>query len=78
MWVLFQISFRPQQEIGEKLGDGRTIHNGPSFERLRYMLNYTEMGCVSGHILQFSWKWRPIAFRIDLTNDPLSLFIKLS
>ena len=37
-WALFQISFRPQQEIEAKLGDGRTIHSGPSFARLRYIL----------------------------------------
>ena len=30
------ISSRPQQEIEEKLGDGRTIHSGPSFARLQY------------------------------------------
>ena len=33
-WALFQISFRPQQEI---LEDGRIIHSGPSFARLQYI-----------------------------------------
>ena len=33
-WALFQICFRPQQEIEAKPGDGRTIHSGPSFVRL--------------------------------------------
>ena len=36
-WALFQISFRPQQEI---LGDGWTIHSGPSFARLQYYLGH--------------------------------------
>ena len=32
-------SFRPQQEIDAKLGDGQTVHSGPSFTRLWYYNN---------------------------------------
>ena len=38
-WALFQISFRPHQEIEAKLGYERTIHSGPSFARLWYYYN---------------------------------------
>ena len=34
--------FRPQKEIKAKLGGGRTIHSGPSFARLQYIIKMHE------------------------------------
>lgn len=34
----FQINFRPQKEIKAILGEGQTIHSGPYFATLRYIL----------------------------------------
>ena len=35
-WALIQINFHPIQEIGPKVGGGRSFVNGPFFARLRY------------------------------------------
>ena len=36
-WALIQINFHPIQEIGPKVGGGRSFVNRPFFARLRYM-----------------------------------------
>ena len=35
-WALIQVNFDPIQEIGPKVGGGRSFVSGPSFARLRY------------------------------------------
>ena len=35
-WVLIQINFDPIQEIGPKVGGGRSFVSGPFFVRLQY------------------------------------------
>ena len=35
-WVLIQVNFDPVQEIGPKVGSGRSYVSGPFFARLRY------------------------------------------
>ena len=35
-WVLIQVNFDPIQEIGPKVGGGRSFVSGPFFARLRY------------------------------------------
>ena len=36
-WVLIQVNFDPIQEIGPKVGDGRSFVRGPYFTKLRYI-----------------------------------------
>ena len=43
-----EISFRSEQEIEAKLGDGQTIHSGPSFARLWH---YHRAGNILQHNL---------------------------
>ena len=59
MWVLFQITFRPQQEIKAKLGDGRTIHSGLSSARLWYMhafIEWVTTGIINLNVCNLQWK----------------------
>ena len=35
-WALIQVNFDPIQEIGPKVGGGRSFVSGPFFARLRY------------------------------------------
>ena len=35
-WALIQVNFDPIQEIGPKVGSGRSFVSGPFFARLRY------------------------------------------
>ena len=35
-WVLIRVNFDPVQEIGRKVGGGRSFVSGPFFARLRY------------------------------------------
>ena len=65
-WALFQISFRPQQEIGEKLGDGRTIHSGPSFARLRYIHYQEYISSKSVQLLQTAF------LHVDVTSKSVN------
>ena len=37
-WALISVNFDPIQEIGPKVGGGRSFVSGPFFARLRYML----------------------------------------
>ena len=37
-WALIPVNFDPIQEIGPKVGGGRSFVNGPFFMRLRYIL----------------------------------------
>ena len=36
-WVLIQVNFDPIQEIGPKVGGGRSFVSGLSFARLQYL-----------------------------------------
>ena len=36
-WALIQVNFNPIQEIGPKVGGGRSCVCGPFFARLRYI-----------------------------------------
>ena len=37
-WALIQVNFDPIQEIGPKVGGGRSFVSGPFFARLRYFV----------------------------------------
>ena len=36
-WALIQVNFDPVQEIGPKVGGGRSFVSGPFFARLQYL-----------------------------------------
>ena len=38
-WALIRVNFDPIQEIGPKVGGGRSFVSGPFFARLRYILS---------------------------------------
>ena len=37
-WALIRVNFDPIQEIGQKVGGGRSFVSGPFFAKLRYYL----------------------------------------
>ena len=46
-WLLIQVNFDPIQEIGLKVGGGRSFVSGPSFAKLL---------CLQEEVCMFYWK----------------------
>ena len=56
-WVLIRVNFDPMQEIGQKVGGGRSFVSGPLSVRLRYKKR-VEVGRCTEEILRW-FKYPP-------------------